>query len=116
MFNKVSAQDILIAHIYLCHALKLEAKLVKPGVLKDIESQLNNNLSWFSPLELAAYVGLHLIKQKPFAFANKATAASMVMAITRDSSGLSAQEIVAVLESSSIVDEVADRLVLTSEH
>jgi len=112
MFSKISAQDVLVAHIYVCHQLGFPAELSNPATLKNLETQLNTNLSWFSPVELAAYVGLQITKQKPFSHANNATATALAMAILGSDKELKPKEISEALQSSSVVDEVADQLVL----
>ncbi len=113
MRSKISPQDLLLAHIYICHSLGFPAELRDAKVLKDIELQLDGNLNWLNSIETAAYVGHQIAKQRPFAYANKATAVALAMAIIGKDTQLKPDDVIYALEKSSVVDEVADQLILS---
>lgn len=111
--SNLTAQDILVSHIQVCHGLAVPAELTKPAVLNEIDKQLGTNLLWFDNKQTAAYVGMQIAKLKPFRYANRATAAALVIALLRHSGGkgkTSPKEVIALIENNSVVDDVADQL------
>jgi len=115
MTRNLTAQDILVIHVFVCEALGSRVELMKPRVLNDIESQLKTNLNWFSSIEVAAYVGLQITKRKPFKSANNATATALTIALLGANKNINVQAAFDALESSSVVEDVADQLVLIGE-
>ncbi len=116
----ITAQDLLVAHIHICHMVAKPSNLQIPQVLNDIENQLKTNLSWFSGMQAAAYIGLQIIKRRPFEYANDATATALTMAIAGldDVMIKTDKDILlvnSILDSSSVVDDVVDELALLGE-
>lgn len=110
---KITAQDILVTHIQVCHVIGKPAEIDNPHVLNDIERQLKTNLQWFTDLQAASYVGMQIRKLKPFSYANNATAVAITKAVLgmADYDSLGVDKIYEALGASSVVDEVAEKIV-----
>lgn len=105
----MTAQEVLACNVLLCQGSNKKVLLSKPDALLNMVGQLSSNLSWFSLAEKASYMGMQIIKQRPFGSLNRATAAAIVMTILKKTN-VKPDVVVDILESSSVVDEVAAKL------
>lgn len=79
--NRPTKQELLLANVLVSKSCGGKAKLVNRQALELIDQQLDGNLSWLSREQTAAYVGLSIIKNKPFSENNSKTAIAISLSM-----------------------------------
>jgi hypothetical protein len=110
MSQMITAHDLLLAHVLVSNRLGRRAEVNDVRVLHDVVQQLRGNLAWLSQTEKAAYLGVQLVKKRPFAHSNNATAVALTMAFMGSSEDLEVGKVMNAIISSSVIDEVAIQL------